>query len=240
MYGSIEIVKSSCEYFLPVDRLRHKSAELKFGWGCRFLFCHLAVSPFPDSTFRREQSQNQFHFPLWIPLKEFLPNWIIFFWKSVRTAQQLIAALPTPLNLFHQMPSDMGIVGNATGNQCSELGGKIYAIFFFFRIVPYVPGGGVFSRFHSKARFPLSSSTQSHVHRQVSAKMMTEAKNPDLRHSSKWTITGTVWPQNENVWPFNIPLQNGTTSPDIGHCFFYTCIMRMRVVELKSKTGTIA
>ena len=94
----------------------------------------------------------------------------------MRTAQQLIAALPTPLNLFHQMPSDMGIVGNATGNQCSELGGKIYAIFFFFRIVPYVPGGGVFSRFHSKARFPLSSSTQSHVHRQVSAKMMTEAK----------------------------------------------------------------
>ena len=154
MYGSIEIVKSSCEYFLPVDRLRHKSAELKFGWGCRFLFCHLAVSPFPDSTFRREQSQNQFHFPIQLPLKEFLPNWIIFFWKSVRTAQQLIAALPTPLNLFRQMPSDVGIVGYATRNQCSELGGKIYANFFSLRIFPYVPGGGVFQVFLLKQDFP--------------------------------------------------------------------------------------
>ena len=111
------------ENFLPVDRLRHKSAELKFGWGCRFLFCHLAVSPFPDSTFRREQSQNQFHFPIQLPLKELLPNWI-FFWDSVRTAQQLIAALPntlpTPLNLFHHKPSAMGIAGYATRNQCSN------------------------------------------------------------------------------------------------------------------------
>ena len=129
MYGSIEIVKSSCEYFLPVDRLRHKSAELKFGWGCRFLFCHLAVSPFPDSTFRREQSQNQFHFFNSITAERAPPQLNIFFWDSVRTAQQLIAALPTSLNLFHQMPSAMGIVGYATRNQCSNWEARSMQIF---------------------------------------------------------------------------------------------------------------
>ena len=61
----------NCEKFLRVfpssilvDRLRHKSAELIFGWVAVFFFCHLAVSPFPDSTFRWEQSQIQFHFSL--------------------------------------------------------------------------------------------------------------------------------------------------------------------------------
>ena len=75
----------NCEKFLRVfpssilvDRLRHKSAELIFGWVAVFFFCHLAVSPFPDSTFRWEQGQNQFHFPLWKLLKELLPNWLFF------------------------------------------------------------------------------------------------------------------------------------------------------------------
>ena len=153
MYGSIEIVKSSCEYFLPVDRLRHKSAELKFGWGCRFLFCHLAVSPFPDSTFRREQSQNQFHFPIQLPLKELLPNWILFLRLCAHSATigRRSSHSSKPVSSHAQR---YGYRWERHEKSMFKLGGKIYANFFSSRIFPHVTGGGVFQVFLLQQDFP--------------------------------------------------------------------------------------
>ena len=153
MYGSIEIVKSSCEYFLPVDRLRHKSAELKFGWGCRFLFCHLAVSPFPDSTFRRNRAKISFTFQFNYCWKSSSPIEYFFLRLCAHSAtiDRRSSHFSKPVSSDAQR---YGYRWVRHEKSMFKLGGKIYANFFSSRIFPHVTGGGVFQVFLLKQDFP--------------------------------------------------------------------------------------
>ena len=146
------------EDFLSVlDRLRHKSAELKFGWGCRFLF--LPPGSLTISWFDLQKGTEP---------------------ESVSLSNSITAErAPPQLNIFLRLCAHSATIDRRSSQYSShsskpvsshaqrygyrwvrheksmfKLGGKIYANFFSLRIFPYVPGGGVFQVFLLKQDFP--------------------------------------------------------------------------------------
>ena len=153
MYGSIEIVKSSCEYFLPVDRLRHKSAELKFGWVAVSFFAtwqshHFLIRP---SEGNRARVSFTFHFENCWKSSSPIEYFFLRLCAHSATIDRRSSHFSKPVSSDAQR---YGYRWVRHEKSMFKLGGKIYANFFSSRIFPHVTGGGVFQVFLLKQDFP--------------------------------------------------------------------------------------